>query len=81
MRCAACGQATLHELCYFCTRTVELVKARRCVSCTQPVTDADFPNVQGKCLDCLARNHRLSSGTRWVLRQASKARYALKAVA
>ena len=61
MRCAACGLATSRRLCHFCSRTVALVKARRCVSCTGSVLDDDFPNVQGKCVDCLARHHRGSA--------------------
>lgn len=76
MSCAACGTDTVRRLCYFCSRTVALHRARRCVSCTGPVADVDFPNVQGKCSDCLARNHRAGPGTRWVLRKAAVARYA-----
>lgn len=77
MTCAACGLATSRELCNFCSRTAELIRQRRCVSCAAPVFE-DGKNVQGKCGNCLARNHRLSRGTRWLLHKSAQARYWLK---
>ncbi len=73
-RCAACHVPTTRRLCYFCTRTVALIQARRCVSCLAPVNDDDSIRVQGKCGECLERGSALGVGTRWVLHQATRAR-------
>lgn len=74
-QCAACGLPTLAPLCHFDQRTVELVKARRCVSCTDPVSDVDRQRIYGKCQDCHGRGNRSAPSTDWVLRKASNARY------
>ena len=78
--CRACGLPTSRQLCHFCSRTVELVKDDRCVSCTEPVHREDDARIEGLCAECRSRfvGHRgsaLSTGTRAVLRLAANARY------
>lgn len=73
-RCAACGLPTPNRLCAFDARTVELIKRRRCVACKEPVFDADSERVEGRCAECRTRQVRVCDSTRWLLRQAAKAR-------
>lgn len=73
--CAACGFLTLRRLCHFCRRTFELIQTRCCVTCGAAVAEGDSVRVEGKCSECLSRNHPVSKGTRWLLKQAAAARY------
>lgn len=75
-RCNGCGVWTVRPLCQFCEKTADLIRSRRCVFCEAPVLDQDAERIQGKCGDCLSRNHRSGPATRWLLRQYTKARYA-----
>lgn len=74
--CAACGIATTRtgRLCNFDARTADLIRARRCVSCTAPIHPGDSLRAEGKCGECMERLVVVSSPTRWLLRQAAKAR-------
>jgi predicted nucleic acid-binding Zn ribbon protein len=73
-QCAACGLPTFRRLCNFDQRTFELIHAKRCVSCTAPIHPGDSLRSEGKCGECMERLVRLCKSTRWLLRQAAKAR-------
>jgi len=70
-----CGVTTHRQLCAYERRTVELIKARRCVACAGPVFDMDTERVEGRCAECRSRNVRLSAPTRYLLHLAAVSRY------
>lgn len=73
MTCRACGLATPRTFCHFCERTITLIRAARCVSCTGPLGPVPIRD-EGLCADCRTRNHRLCGATRHLLVLAAEAR-------
>lgn len=73
--CLACGLDVEGDFCHFCRRTIDLIKADRCVSCTKPLDPLGTIRREGRCDECRSRNHELSQATRHLLILASKARY------
>lgn len=75
MTCRMCPAITSRDLCHFCARTVDLVKADRCVSCCTDITRTFDQRTEGLCADCRSRSVHLGPATRHLLILASRARY------
>jgi hypothetical protein len=73
--CRACGLWTSNRLCQFCRTTVGLIKAHRCVSCTEPINGHDTLRHEGRCAECRSRNVVVSAATRGLLILAARARW------
>lgn len=70
----ACGVRTRSTYCAFCRRTMRLIRERRCVACTGPVTDWT-ERIEGRCDHCRSRGVVMCDATKRLLILASKARY------
>jgi hypothetical protein len=75
MTCRTCGTTSSRDLCHYCTRSVALLKAGRCVYCTLPFSRLDDLRTEGLCHECRVRHVSVSQGTRAVLKLASRARW------
>lgn len=63
--------------CGYCRVTIGLINARRCVSCTAPVTES--AREEGLCLECRSRRVKTSPASVRLLIRAAKARHAARA--
>lgn len=77
-RCA-CGASTASTNCAFCRRTIALIRAGRCVTCTRQVVPEYEERVEGQCRACRERRVRTGAATRRLLKLASAARYKQRA--
>jgi len=61
--------------CAYCQRTIELIRAGRCVACRVTIHPGDSQRCEGLCSECRERHVTVSASTRRLLRLSAQARY------